>query len=192
MQATREEAWNLLVEYTTNPNLIKHMLAVEAGMKAYARRFGEDEDKWAAVGLLHDFDYERFPDEHPQAGEQILKERGWPEEIVRAVQSHAAETTGVLRESLMEKTLYAVDDLTGLIVAVALVRPSKDIRDVSVKSVKKKWKDRQFAAGAHRENTVEGAEMIGVDLWEHVGIVLEAMKTIADELELDGRLAQPG
>ena len=191
MQATREEAWNLLVEYTATPNLLKHALAVEAGMKAYARRFGEGEDKWAVVGLLHDFDYERFPDEHPQAGEKILREQGWPEEIVRAVQSHAAELTGVQRESLMEKTLYAVDDLTGLITAVALVRPSKDIRDVSVKSVKKKWKNSNFAAGAHRENIAEGTELIGVDLWEHVGVVLEAMKTIAGELELDGRMAKP-
>jgi putative nucleotidyltransferase with HDIG domain len=192
MQATRDDAWNLLVEYTKSPNLIKHMLAVEAGMRAYARRFGEDEEKWAVVGLLHDFDYERFPEEHPHPGVRILKEKGWPEEIVRAVQSHAAEITGVQRESQMEKALYAVDDLTGLIVAVALVRPSKDIRDVSLKSVKKKWKDRQFAAGAHREYTMEGAEMLGVELWEHVGIVLEAMKGIAGELELDGRLAQPG
>jgi len=190
MEPTREQAWNLLSEYTKNPNLVKHMLAVEAAMRAYARRFGEDEEKWGVVGLLHDFDYERFPDEHPEAGARIMRERGWPEEIVRAVLSHATERTGVARESLMEKTLYAVDDLTGLIVAVALVRPSKDIRDVKVKSVKKKWKDRRFAAGAHREAAEEGAAAIGMDLWEHVGVVLEAMQGIAAELELDGRLAQ--
>ncbi len=189
MEPTREEAWNLLTQYTRNPNLIKHMLAVEAAMRAYARRFDQDEEKWGIVGLLHDFDYERFPEEHPQPGVRILREQGWPEEIVRAVLSHAAEHTGVSRESLMEKTLYAVDDLTGLIVAVALVRPSKDIRQVKIKSVKKKWKDRRFAAGAHREAAEEGAAALGIELWEHVGVVLEAMQGIAAELELDGRLA---
>ncbi len=189
MQITRENAWNLLREYVGDPHLIKHMLAVEAAMRAYARRFGEDEEKWGAVGLLHDLDYEQFPQEHPKVGVRILQERGWPEEIVHAVAAHADKVTGVGRESLLDKTLYAVDDLTGLIVAVALVRPSKDIRDVKVKSVKKKWKDRRFAAGASREATEEGAAEIGMDLWEHVGIVLEAMKSIAAELELDGRLA---
>jgi len=192
MEPTREAALNLLTEYISSPSLFKHMLAVEAAMRAYARRFGKDEEKWGVVGLLHDFDYERFPDDHPQAGARILQEQDWPEEIVRAVLSHAAERTGVTRESLMEKALHAVDDLTGLIVAVALVRPSKDIRDVKVKSVKKKWKDRSFAAGAHREGTEEGAAAIGMDLWEHVGVVLEAMQGIAAELELDGRLASPG
>jgi len=164
----RQDAWELLNEYTKKPNLIKHMLAVEAAMRAYARRFEKDEEKWGIVGLLHDFDYERYPDigpdGHPNAGACVLRERGWPEEIVRAVLSHATEVTGVERETLMEKTLYAVDDLTGLIVAVALVRPSKDIRDVRVKSVKKKWKDKRFAAGAHREMIGEGAQMIGVEL----------------------------
>ena len=186
----RENAWELVNEYTKKPNLIKHMLAVEAAMRAYARRFGEDEEQWGIVGLLHDFDYERYPDMgpdgHPNSGARILRERGWPEETVRAVLSHATEITGVERETLMEKTLYAVDDLTGLIVAVALVRPSKDIRDVRIKSVKKKWKDRRFAAGAHREMIEEGARLIGVELWEHVGVVLEAMKSIAQDLELDG------
>jgi len=189
----RQDAWELVNEYTRSPNLIKHMLAVEASMRAYARRFGEDEEKLGLVGLLPDFDYERYPDMgpdgHPNSGARILRERGWPEEIVRAVLSHAAEITGVERETLMEKTLYAVDDLTGLIVAVALVRPSKDIRDVRVKSVKKKWKDRHFAAGAHRGMIEEGTQMIGVELWEHVGVVLEAMQSIAEGLELDGRLA---
>jgi putative nucleotidyltransferase with HDIG domain len=165
------------------------MLAVEAAMRAYARRFGEDEEKWAIVGLLHDFDYDRYTEEHPQVGVRILQEQGWPEEIVRAVLSHAAEITGVPRESLMEKTLYAVDDLTGLITAVALVRPSKDIRDVAIKSVKKKWKDRRFAAGAHRESIEEGTAAIEMELWEHVSVVLEAMKGIAAELGLDGQLA---
>ncbi|MGD1996798.1 MAG: HDIG domain-containing protein [Anaerolineae bacterium] len=191
MQLTREEAWSLLNEYTKKTNLIKHMLAVEAAMAAYAQRFAGDEEKWRIVGLLHDFDYERFPEEHPEAGARILQERGWPEEIVHAVLSHAAEYTGVEREGPMEHALYAVDDLTGLIVAVTLVRPSKDIRDVKVRSVKKKWDDHRFAAGARREGAEEGAEALGIDLWEHVGVVLEAMKGIADELGLDGRLAEP-
>jgi len=190
VEATRENALNLVNEYIENSNLVKHMLAVEAAMRAYARRFGEDEEKWGVVGLLHDFDYERFPDEHPERGARILEEQGWPEEIVRAVRSHASERTGVTRDSLMEKTLYAVDDLTGLIVAVALVRPTKDIRDVKVKSVKKKWKDRRFAAGAHREMIEEGTAALEIELWEHVGQVLEAMQEIAADLELDGRLTE--
>ena len=161
-------------------------------MGAYARHFGEDEETWRIIGLLHDFDYERFPDEHPQAGARILREQGWPEPIVRAVLSHAAEHTGVSRDSMLEKTLYAVDDLTGLITAVALVRPSKDLRDVTVQSVKKKWKDRQFAAGAHREMIEEGATAIGMELWTHVDRVLTAMQEIAATLELDGRLAPGG
>lgn len=192
MQPTREEAWKLLTEYVQNPNLIKHMLAVEAAMRAYARRFGEDEEKWAIVGLLHDLDYERYPEEHPLVGARILREQGWPEDIVRAILSHAAERTGVTRESRMEYALYAVDDLTGLITAVALVRPTKDIREVTVKSIKNKWKDRRFAAGADRSAAEEGAALLGMDLWEHVGVVLEAMQSIAAELELDGRLASGG
>ncbi|MCS7283236.1 MAG: HDIG domain-containing protein [Anaerolineae bacterium] len=189
MQPTREEAWKLVTEYIQNPNLRKHMLAVEAAMRAYARRFGEDEEKWAVVGLLHDFDYERYPEEHPLVGARILQEQGWPEEIIRAVLSHAAERTGVERATRMEHTLYAVDDLTGLIVAVALVHPSKDIREITVKSVKNKWKDKRFAAGADRGAAEEGAAALGLDLWEHVGVVLEAMQSIAADLELDGRLA---
>ncbi len=191
MEPTREQAWQLVNEYTENANLVKHMLAVEAAMRAYARRYGADEETWAVVGLLHDFDYERFPDEHPLAGARILRERGWPEEIVHAVLSHAAERTGAARENLMERVLYAVDDLTGLIVAVALVRPSKDIREVTVKSVRNKWKDHRFAAGARREDTEAGAAELGIDLWEHVGIVLAGMQEIAAELELDGRLVRP-
>ncbi len=189
MQPTRENAWKLVTEYIQNPNLRKHMLAVEAAMRAYARRFGEDEEKWGVVGLLHDFDYERYPDDHPLTGARILREHGWPEEIVHAVLSHAAERTGVERENRMEHTLYAVDDLTGLIVAVALVHPSKDLRQITVKSVKNKWKDKRFAAGADRSAAEEGATALGVDLWEHVGIVLGAMQSVAADLELDGRLA---
>ncbi len=188
---SREDAWDLVCEYTENINLRRHMLAVEAGMRAYASRFGEDEDRWGLVGLIHDFDYERYPDVatdgHPNTGAPILRERGYDEIVVRAVLSHATEVTGVERQSQMEQALYAIDDLTGLIVAVALVRPSKDIRDVKVKSVKKKWKDKAFAAGVHREEIEAGAGALGVDLWEHVGIVLEAMQGIAGELGLEGK-----
>ena len=186
----REEAWQLLTEFTKSESLIKHALAVEAGMRAYARQYGEDEEKWGIVGLIHDFDYEKFPTvpEHGTEGPKILRERGWPEEIARAVQSHATYT-GVSRESLMEKALYAVDELTGLITAVALVRPTKDIRDITkIKSIKKKWKDKSFAAAVSREEIAEGAEALGVDLWtEHVPLVLEAMKGIAEELGLAGQ-----
>ncbi len=186
----REDAWKLLTEFTQNPSLIKHALAVEAAMRAYARKFGEDEEKWGIVGLIHDFDYEKFPTMPPHAagGAKILRERGWPEEIAHAVESHA-DYLGIPRESRMEKALYAVDELTGLITAVALVRPTKDIRDITeIKSVKSKFKDKAFAAGVNREDIVRGAEALGVDLWnEHVPLVLEAMKGIAEELGLAGQ-----
>jgi putative nucleotidyltransferase with HDIG domain len=190
---TREDAWQLVNEFTQNPNLVKHMLAVEAALRAYARRFGEDEELWATVGLVHDFDYEQNPDlsveGHPVTGSKILHERGWPETIIRAVLSHASEYTGVRRETSMEKALWAVDELTGLIVAVALVRPSKSIHDVKVKSVRKKWKDKAFAAAVNRQEIEEAATDLGVDLWEHVRVVLEAMQGIAGELGLEG---EPG
>jgi len=186
----REKAWELVCTYTHNVNLRRHMLAVEAAMRAYARRFGADETLWGLVGLLHDFDYEQHPhiatDGHPNAGAPILRAHGYDETVVRAVLSHATEVTGVQRESLMEHTLYAVDELTGLITAVALVRPSKDIRDVTVKSVKNKWKDRAFAAGVNRAEIEAGAAAIGMELWEHVDVVLRAMQEIAPELGLDG------
>jgi len=185
-----QDAWELLTEFTKTESLIHHALAVEASMRAYARKFSEDEERWCVVGLIHDFDYERFPTvpEHTQEGARILRERGWPEEIIRAVRSHA-NYSGVPRESLMEKSLYAADELTGLITAVALVRPSKDIRDITkIKSIKKKWKDKSFAAAVSREEIAEGAEALGVDLWtEHVPLVLEAMKGIAEELGLAGQ-----
>ena len=190
----REDAWTLLDEYTKNPNLIKHALAVEAAMRAYARRLGEDEALWGAVGLIHDFDYEQFPEmgedipeeqRHTFAGARILEDRGWPGEIIEAVVSHA-DYAGVARDTLLKKVLYAVDELTGLIVAVALVRPSKSIMDVKVKSVRKKWKDKAFARGANRADIERGAEALGMDLWEHVGIVLDAMKGIASDLGLAG------
>ncbi len=185
---TRQDAWELLTEFTKNPNLIKHALAVEAAMRAYARKFGEDEEKWGIVGLIHDFDYEQHPtlEEHPFAGAKILEERGWPKDVIKAVLAHA-DHTGVKRETLMEKALFAVDELTGLIVAVALVRPTKSILDVTVESVKKKWKEKSFAAGVKREDIERGAQELGVPLDEHIAIVLEAMKGIASELGLAGR-----
>jgi putative nucleotidyltransferase with HDIG domain len=190
MDITREMAWELLTEYTKNPNLRKHALAVEAAMRAYARHFGEDEELWGIVGLIHDFDYEQNPtqERHVWVGMEILRERGWPEEIIKAVGGHASYTN-IPRDTLMAKSLYAVDELTGLIVAVALVRPSKSILDVKVKSVKKKWKDKAFARGVHREEIEEGAEVLGIPLAEHIGLVLEAMKGIADELGLRGQAA---
>jgi putative nucleotidyltransferase with HDIG domain len=189
---TREEAWDLVNEYTENQNLVRHMLAVEAAMRAYARKYGEDEDVWGLVGLVHDFDYERHPDlsveGHPVVGARILRERGWSEDIVRAVLAHAAEYTGEQPESKMEKALVAVDELTGFLVAVALVRPTKDIRDITkISSVRKKWKDRAFAAAVNRQEIEAACDALGVDLWtEHVPLVLESMKEVAPELGLDG------
>jgi predicted hydrolase (HD superfamily) len=187
---TREEAWELLNEYTKSPSLINHARAVEAGMRAYARRFGEDEERWGIVGLIHDFEYERYPDlgpgGHPFKGAEILREKGWPEELIRGVQAHAPDLTGTTIESNMEKAIYAVDELTGLIVATALVRPSKSLLDVKVKSVKKKWKAKGFAAGVNREDVEAGAALLGVELSEHIGIVLAAMQGIAEEMGLAG------
>ena len=184
---TRDEAWDLIREYGCTENHIRHMLAVEASMRAYARRLGEDEDLWGAVGLVHDFDYDQYPDQHPHAGGRILRERGYSDQIVNAVLSHGE--TGVARDTPMARALYAVDELTGFLVAVTLVRPSKDIGDVRMKSVRKKWKDKAFAAAVSRQQVADGAAVLGVELWEHVGVVLDAMQDIASEIGLDGRLA---
>lgn len=187
----RADAWALVCEYTGSPHLRRHMLAVEAAMRAYARYFNEDEEKWGLVGLLHDFDYERYPnvaaDGHPNTGAPILRARGVDEEIVRAILSHATEVTGVERQSKMEQALYAVDELTGLITAVALVRPSKDIRDVEVKSVRKKWNTTAFAPGVNRADIETGAAVLGVDLTEHIQIVLSGMQVAAVQLGLAGQ-----
>jgi putative nucleotidyltransferase with HDIG domain len=196
MKPTREDAWRLVNEYTANQNLVRHMLAVEAAMRAYARRYGEDEELWGITGLVHDFDYERHPDlsieGHPVVGARLLQERGWPAEIVRGVLAHAGEYTGVQPESHMEKALVAVDELTGFLVAVALVRPSGDIRDIEkIQSVKKKWKDRAFAAAVNREEIEQACQALGVDLWtEHVPLVLGAMQEQAAALGLDGSEAR--
>jgi len=185
----RDEALILVREYVKNENLVKHMLAVEAAMRFYAEKFGEDVEKWELAGLLHDFDWEIHPslEGHPQDGAPILRERGVPEEIVRAVLSHA-DHTGVLRQSRMEKALYACDEVTGLITAVALVRPSRSLLDLEPASVKKKWKDKTFAAGANRAEIEKAASEFGIELWEHVGNVILAMRRIAPELGLVGNV----
>ena len=185
---TRDQAWSLLNEYMSNRNLIKHGLAVEAAMRAYARRFGEDEDLWGIVGLLHDFDYERYPDmaRHAAAGAAILAERGYPSQVVHAVRAHNP-ATGEPRTTRLDRALFAVDELTGLIVAVALVRPSKSILDVDVAAVRRKWHDGAFARGANRAEIEAGAAELGVDLDEHIGVVLAAMQGIADDLGLAGQ-----
>ena len=179
----RSEALAIVREYIKNENLVRHMLAVEAAMRFYAEKYGEDVETWGNTGLLHDFDWEIHPtlEQHPQAGAPILREHNVPEEIVRAIQSHA-DHTGIPRQTLMEKALYACDEITGLIVAVALVRPSRSLSDLKVKSVKKKWKDRSFAAGANRDEIETATQEFGVELWEHVENVIEAMRRIAPEL----------
>ncbi len=181
----REEAFALLKEYTKSESLIKHALTVEAAMRAYARKFGEDEEKWAITGLLHDFDYEKFPDmkDHALKGAEILKEKGYPEDVVHAIKAHN-DFHGVPRESLLDKTLYAVDELCGFITAVTLVRPSKKLEEVKVKSVKKKLKDKSFARQVNREEIRKGAEELGVDLDEHIAFVIEALKPVAADLGL--------
>jgi len=183
----RAEAWDLLCEFTESDSLRKHALAVEAAMRHFAQQHGEDAEMWGTAGLLHDFDYEQHPtlEEHPFVGATILRERGWPEEIARAVLSHG-DHTGVSRDSLMEKTLFAVDELTGLVTAVALVRPSKSIFDVEPSSVRKKMKDKAFARSVNRQDIVKGADELGVDLNAHIGEVIKAMQSVADELGLRG------
>jgi putative nucleotidyltransferase with HDIG domain len=179
----RTEGLALVREFVKNENLVRHMLAVESAMRFYARQFGQDEDSWGLAGLLHDFDWEIHPtlDEHPQAGTPILRARGVPDVIIQAILSHA-DHTGVPRQSQMEKALSACDEITGLITAVALVRPSRSLDDLEVKSVRKKWKDRAFAAGANREEIEKSVEDFGLDLWEHVGNVIRAMQPIGSEL----------
>jgi putative nucleotidyltransferase with HDIG domain len=185
----RDEALALVREYVKNENLVKHMLSVEAAMRFYAVKFGEDEQKWSLTGLLHDFDWEIHPTlaEHPIAGAPILRERGVPEDIIRAVLSHA-DHTGIARETRMEKALYACDEVTGLVTAVALVRPSRSLLDLEVSSVKKKWKDKTFAAGANRTEIEKSAAEFGIELWEHVGNVILAMRKIAPDLGLVGNI----
>jgi len=183
----RQAAWDLLCEYTKTEPLRKHALAVEAAMRAYARKLDGDEEQWAAVGLLHDFDYEVHPtlEEHPLKGAEIMRQRGWPEEIIYAVMCHA-DHLGLDRKTPMDRAIYAVDELTGLIIAVALVRPNKSIDEVDAKAVRKKMKDKSFARAVNREDVVKGAEILGVDLNEHIAFVIEALKPVAAELGIAG------
>src|SRR5438093_5270199 len=176
----RERAWGLLTEFTQSESLRKHALAVEACMRAYARKMGGDENLWGVVGLLHDFDYEKWPslDDHPYKGNEILKERGYSNEVRRAIMSHA-EYTGVTRDSPMEKALFACDELAGFITACALVKPGKSLAEVEAKSVRKKMKDKAFARSVNREDIVKGAADLGVDLEEHIAFCIEAMKYVA-------------
>ncbi len=179
----RAEALAIVQEYVKNINLVRHMLAVEAAMQFYAEKFGEDVELWRVTGLLHDFDWEIHPtlEEHPQAGTAILQERGVPEVVIHAILSHA-DHTGVPRQTRMEKALAACDEITGLITAVALVRPSRSLDDLTASSVKKKWKDRAFAAGANREEIEHTTAEFGIELWQHVDNVILAMRRIAPEL----------
>ena len=191
---SRDAAWTLLCDWIQSDSLRKHALAVEAGVIAYARRFCEDEALCSVAALLHDLDFERFPDMddavngHPRTSLRLFRELDYPPELIQAVAGHAP-FLGIPRTTKLDFALYAVDELTGLIMAVAYVRPSKDIRDVEISSVKKKWKDKLFAAAVSRADIEKGARELGLDVWEHVGVVLEAMKGIAAELGLDGRLA---
>src|SRR5215467_13215531 len=183
----RERAWGLLTEFTQSESLRKHALAVEACMRAYAHKLAGDENLWGVVGLIHDFDYEKWPslEDHPYRGNEILAERGWPEEIRRAIMSHA-EYTGVTRDSQMEKALFACDELAGFITACALVKPGKSLAEVEAASVKKKMKDKAFARSVNRNDIVQGAADLGVELEEHIGFCIEAMQGVAQALGLDG------
>lgn len=186
----RADALALVYEFTASDSLRKHMLAVEAAMRSYATRFGEDADRWGLTGLVHDFDYERFPNaahsattEHPAEGVRILRERGYPEDVLQAILGHATYT-GVARDTRMAKTLFAVDELTGLVTATALVRPSRSVMEVDARSVRKKMKDKAFARGVSREDVIAGAAELGVDLDEHIQHVVDAMRDVAPALGL--------
>jgi predicted hydrolase (HD superfamily) len=186
---TRDEALALVREYVKNDNLVKHMLCVEAAMRFYAEKFGEDVETWGLLGLIHDFDWEVHPtlEQHPSKGAQLLRERGIAEDLVQDILSHGIDT-GVPRDTRRRKALYACDEITGLITAVALVRPSRSLLDLESGSVKKKWKDKAFAAGTDREDMARAAEDFGIDLWEHTGNVILAMRRIAPELGLVGNV----
>jgi len=195
---SRDEALAIVHEYTISDSLRKHMLAVEAAMRAYAGKFGEDPERWGLAGLVHDFDYERFPndahsptEEHPAEGVRILRSRGFPEDILEAILGHATYS-GVPRESKMAKTLFAVDELTGLITATALVRPSRSVMEVEARSVRKKMKDKAFARGVNRDDVINGAADLGVDLDEHIDFVIRAMQQRANDLGLAGATSTTG
>jgi predicted hydrolase (HD superfamily) len=186
---TREEALALLRQYNKNESLIKHAFAVEGVMRHIARKRGDDEEKWGIIGLIHDLDYEQFPEQHCKKTEEILKENDWPAEYIRAAISHGwGICTDVKPESDMEKVLYAIDELTGLVVTSALVRPSKSVMDMKAKSVKKKWKQKQFAAGVDRSIIEKGAEMLGVELGELITDTIMGMRDVAEEIGLKGKV----
>ncbi len=188
---TRDEAFALLKEFNQNESLLKHALAVEGVMRYAARKRGQDEEKWGVIGLVHDLDYEQYSEQHCKKTEEILRERGWPEEYIHAVLSHGwGLCTDVEPIHKMEKVLYAIDELTGLVTAVALVRPSKSVLDMKVKSVNKKWKDRSFAAGANREIIQKGANMLGVELSELFEDVIAGMREVAEAIGLKGDLQE--
>ena len=189
MTPTRADAWALLTEFTAGESLRKHALAVEAALRGYARRFGEDEEAWGVVGLIHDFDYERWPaaSDHPFRGSEILRGRGWPEYVIRAVLSHA-DYSGVPRESRLEHALFACDELAGFVTAAALVRPTKSVLDLEVRSVKKRMKDKAFARAVSRGDLRRGAEELGLPLDEHVANVIGFLRSAADALGLRGSL----
>ncbi len=189
MVPTRDEAYDLLATYTQSESLIRHGLAVEAVMRHFARKYGEDEEKWGIIGLVHDLDWEMYPEQHCAKTREILEEAGWPAEYIRSVMSHAwGFVTDVKPEEQMEKVLYATDELTGLINATALMRPSRSVLDMKAKSVKKKWKDKSFAAGVDREVIARGAEMLGMETGELITETIEAMRTVADEIGLRGEV----
>jgi len=191
---TRDEALALVREYVKNEGLVRHMLSVESAMRFYAETFGEDVDKWGLIGLLHDFDWEIHPtlDQHPQDGAPMLRERGVPEDIIQDILSHADHLRErVPRDTLVRKAISACDEITGLITAVALVRPSRSLYDLEPSSVKKKWKDKAFAAGTSRTEMEQAAKEFGIELWEHVGNVITAMRRIAPELGLEGNIPRP-
>src|SRR5436309_9199399 len=186
----RQDAWALLNEYTKSESLLKHAMAVEAAVRGYARKFGEPEDDWGVVALLHDFDYERWPTlgDHPIKGSEILREKGYPDWAIRAILSHAAEVTGVARETALEKTLFACDEMAGFITAASLVRPSKSVLDLEATSVVKRMKDKAFARGVKREDLRQGADELGLPLEEHIANVIGFMRERADALGLRGSL----
>ena len=187
---SRDDAWALLTDYTKGESLLKHAIAVEAAVRGYARRFGEDEEAWGVTALLHDFDYERWPTlgDHPDKGSEILREKGYPEWMIRAIRSHAMEITGVTRDSLLEKTLFACDELAGFITAAALVRPSKSVMELEAKSVVRRMKDKAFTRAVRHEDLNAGAASLGLAIEEHIGSVIGFMRERADELGLRGVL----
>jgi predicted hydrolase (HD superfamily) len=186
----RDDAWNLLNEYTRSESLLKHALSVEAAVRGYARKFAEDEAGWGITALLHDFDYERWPTlgDHPNKGSEILREKGYPDWLIRAILSHAQEITGVTRDSLLEKTLFACDEMAGFVTAASLVRPSKSVLDLEPRSVVKRMKDKAFARNVKRDDLTAGAALLGLPLEEHIGNVITFMRPEADALGLRGTL----